>query len=245
MPHPAEIPVNTFHVDIFNELFGSPDGLKESCFFLDDKVSGDLVGICTDRFHLKQLCFSLKKGLVYDTHAGNVFKTRTICQFSEPEPSNQMDNIFHYSLSFIDAFKSVVCGDNTVPIIRYVFVGDSCQKNNGSDLCAIAEFEAHIPGHNICLKQHWGLCLNHNSMFPFCLCTAHIHGCRTEYQQKIITPKVRVIMPLMEPLLCPNSFSVEYSDDANLLKAAFNPFKDKSVSCLDVHTLDSVNLRLK
>ena len=218
--------------------------LQESCFFVDDKISKDLLGVCTDYFCGRHLCFSLKKNLVYDVCKDRVIKAHTICQFSEKEPSNQMDSTFHYGLSLMNAFEMVATCDATVPIVRYVFVGDSLRMDNGADLCAIAEIEALRQGEQVCPYEYRKPCINHASMFPFCQCTAHIHGCRTEYSKMLNTPKVRVIMPLMEPLMSP-SCHIDTSCDAELLRSAFLNYKQNSGKFHHVHVLDSVNLRLK
>ena len=82
-------------------------------------------------------------------------------------------------------------------------------------------------------------------MFPFCLCTAHVHGCRTDYEQKLVTPKTRIIMPLMEPLYSHYSCQHVASNDANMLKTAFELFTKNEKLFHKVHILESVNLRLK
>lgn len=238
-------PQNAFQADVFNELYSCQEVIKDANYFLDESLSKDLVGICTHRGMQKSLCFSIKKGLVYDRQEDKVFKAKTMFQFSEAEPTNQMDDIFYYGLSFMDAFGSLITDFDSKPILRYVFVGDSGRRSNGADLCAVADIETHKYGERVCDMEYKGICHNHTSMFPFCQCTSHIHGCRTEYSQKIITPKIRIIMPLMEPLLKHETCLEVTSKDAEMLKIACEAFFKNPAKFDICHIVDCINLRLK
>lgn len=242
---PLTYPVNMFQTDVFNFMCGFDSNLDGCHYVLDENMSQDLLGFCKQPYSEKFMCFSFKRGLVYYSNEDTVFRARLICQVPELQPSTQMDNVFLYGLSFMDAFNILGTEGGTKTVLRNIFLGFNEGRDNIADMCGIAELEQYPSAWPVCNKEITGPCTNHQTMFPFCLCTTHAHGCAMEPAHRSISNKIRVIIPLMEPLLRPEAHKVDTSPDAELMKCVFEAWEKKSLDGKELEMLNIIFMRVK
>ena len=221
------------------------DDTDENLFVLDESISRDLIGICRQPHSEGFIFFSIRRGLIYYTDQDVVFRARLICQTSEPKPSNQMDNVFYYGLSFMDALRILEEEEGTKTVLRNVFIGYNEARYDIADFCGIAELEQYPSDLPTCSKEHTGQCMNHQTMYPFCQCKFHAHGCHITSTQLKKCNKIRVIIPFMEPLLRPEVHKVVSTGDALLLKAAFEAWEKGALAGKEINQLNIIHMRVK
>ena len=229
-------PKNMFQTDVFNLMCGFDSDFDELHCILDERMSRDLIGFCKPSFMDITACYSFKHGLIYYPSKDIVYKARLITQ---PLRTN---NAFFYGLSFMDAFDLSEMRVGTKTIIRNVFVGLNESRFDIADICGIAEVEQYQADMQVCDMEHSGGCLNHQTLFPFCQCTLHAHGCLMEPTQADTCDKIRIIIPFMEPLLRPEAHKVDTSSEAELLKRAFAAWKNNTLDGKELELLNIIHM---